>query len=421
VQLDFHPGVHLTYCTKVHPGHGWDHVFPSLQTCVPDLKARLCPEAPFGLGLRLSSMECDELLAEDRLCQFKDFLTAHDLYVFTLNGFPYGAFHGSRVKADVFAPDWQDKARLSYTLRLAKVLSELLPPDMEGGISTLPLSYKPWNSLRNHEAMIHITRNLILLVKELIDFKERSGTFIHLDLEPEPDGLVETTTELVEFYQEWLLPYGGLLLADTVGLSTQTAHQTLLEHIQVCLDTCHLAVTYEDPQDALKLLVENGIRVGKVQITNGWRAVLGPDKSSREQLSRELTPFSSSPYLHQVVGRREDGSRVHYRDLGEALPYLPKAGEYEWRIHYHLPMFVERFGSLETTRNLTQEVLELLGSGGFTKHLELETYTWEQLPAALKLDLVDSLELEYRWVLETLAQTESAPWNQNPGSCEIDL
>ncbi len=409
MQPDFHHAVHLTYCTKVHPGHGWDQVFPSLQTCVPELKRRVCPAAPFGLGLRLSAVECEDLLAPGRLQEFKDFLTAQDLYVFTLNGFPYGAFHGSRVKAEVFAPDWRDKARLSYTLRLAEILAELLPPGMAGGISTLPLSYKPWIPLRNHEAMIHIVRNLVLLVKELIDLKERYGTFIHLDLEPEPDGLVGTTAELVEFYQEWLLPYGGMLLADTAGMSNHTAHQTLLEHIQVCLDTCHMAVAYEEPQNTLDMLAENGIRVGKVQITSGWRAVLGPDKGSREQLSRELTPFSRSPYLHQVVGRRADGSRVHYRDLDEALPYLQNSCEYEWRIHYHLPMFVERFGSLETTRNLTQEVLKLLGSCGFTSQLELETYTWELLPAALKIDLVDSLELEYRWVLDTLAQANSEP------------
>jgi hypothetical protein len=407
VQLEFLDTVHLTYCTKVHPGHGWDTVFASLQMCVPELKRRVCPANPFGLGVRLSAAECEALTSPERLAEFQDFLAAHNLYVFTLNGFPYGAFHGASVKADVFSPDWRDKSRLTYTLRLADILAKLLPPGMSGGISTLPLSYKPWVPSRNYEAMVRITRNLVLVVKELIALKERGGPSLHLDLEPEPDGLVETTDELVEYYQEWLLPYGGMLLADMAGLSNHQAHAALLEHIQVCLDTCHMAVAFEEPQAALQKLAENGIRVGKVQITNGWRLLLDPNKGLRAGLVQELTPFCRSPYLHQVVGRQEDGVRVHYRDLDEAIADLPSARPGEWRIHYHLPLFVKRFGSLEATSGLTQKVLQLLPSAKFTDQLELETYTWELLPAELKVDLVDSLEREYRWVLDILARAHN--------------
>ena len=399
--------VHLTYCTKVHPGHGWDTVFASLQTCVPELKKRLSPAAAFGLGLRLSAAESEVLGTPGRLAEFRDFLAAHDLYVFTINGFPYGAFHGARVKADVFAPDWRFHTRLSYTIRLAQILAKLLPPGMSGGISTLPLSYKPWISPRKQEAKIRITRNLVLLTKELMTIKERGGPSIHVDLEPEPDGLVENTKELVAYYQEWLLSYGGRLLADMAGVAGNTAREALLEHIQVCLDTCHMAVAYEEPQETLKLLAENGIRVGKVQVTNGWRLVLGTEGNGREQLVQELTPFSQSPYLHQVVGRREDGEQVRYRDLSQALADLPQTPAQEWRIHYHLPLFVERFGNLEATHKLTREMLQLVKSSPFTDQLELETYTWELLPVDLKVDLVDSLEKEYRWVLDMLDSLEN--------------
>ena len=176
---------------------------------MPRLKARLSPQTPFGLGLRLSASECEELLAGDRLLAFKDFLAAHDLYVFTLNGFPYGAFHGPRVKAEVFAPDWREPARLDYTLRLVQVLQELLPPGLEGSISTSPLSYKPWLLSPDKEALGHITRNLTVVAHRLLEVREHSGLFIHLDLEPEPDGLVETCAEVAAFYQQWLLPLGG--------------------------------------------------------------------------------------------------------------------------------------------------------------------------------------------------------------------
>jgi hypothetical protein len=397
-------GVHLTYCTKVHPGHGWDTVFGSLQTCVPELKRRLQPEAAFGLGLRLSAAESETLAAPERLGEFRDFLAVHNLYVFTINGFPYGAFHGARVKADVFAPDWRFHTRLTYTIRLARILAKLIPAGMPGGISTLPLSYKPWLTSQKNEAMVRITRHLVLLTMELMAIKERGGPSIHVDLEPEPDGLVENTPELVAYYHEWLLPYGGKLLADLAGLAGDEARAALLEHIQVCLDTCHMAVAFEEPQQSLHLLAESHIRVGKVQITNGWRVGLNSLENGRERLVQELKPFTVSPYLHQVVGRRDDGLQVRYRDLGEALADLDRTQAQEWRIHYHLPLFVERFGQLEATCGLTAEMLRLLKSCPCTEQLELETYTWELLPAGLKMELLDSLEKEYRWVLNILGQ-----------------
>jgi hypothetical protein len=402
MQLASPGAAHLTYCSKVHPGHGWAQVWPQLQACLPALKARLSPQAPFGLGLRLSASECEELLAGDRLPAFKEFLAAHDLYVFTLNGFPYGAFHGPRVKAEVFAPDWREGARLDYTFRLIQVLQELLPPGLDGSISTSPLSYKPWLAPGDKEALGLITRNLTALAHRLLEVRERSGIFIHLDLEPEPDGLLETCAEVAAFYRDWLLPLGGRWMADRAGLSQGRAQETLLAHIQVCLDTCHLAVSYEDPGAALKCLAETGIKVGKVQVTSGWQAALPREQVGLAALGRELALFSRSPYLHQVRGRKNDGSLSRYEDLPEALPHLPASSDREWRIHYHVPLFIEGHGSLATTQAATRAVLQILARQGFTRHLEIETYTWELLPVELKLNLVDFLEREYHWTLEAL-------------------
>jgi hypothetical protein len=402
MQLAIPGAAHLTYCSKVHPGHGWGQVCPQLQACVPRLKARLSPRTPFGLGVRLSASECEELLAGDRLAAFKDFLTANDLYVFTLNGFPYGAFHGPRVKTAVFAPDWRHEARLNYTLRLTQVLQEILPPGLEGSISTSPLSYKPWLAPADREALGLITRNLAALAHRLLEVRERHGLFIHLDLEPEPDGLVETCAEVAAFYADWLLPLGGRWLADRAGLSLTRAREALLSHIQVCLDTCHLAVSYEDPEAALKCLADHGIKVGKVQVTSGWQVALPRGEAGLARLRLELAPFSRSPYLHQVRGRKNGGTLSRYGDLPEALPHLPASSGQEWRVHYHVPLFIERHGSLATTHATTRTMLHLLARYGFTRHLEIETYTWELLPGDLKLNLVDFLEREYRWTLEAL-------------------
>ena len=151
---------HLTYGTKIHPGRGWEELLGNLRAYVPPLKARLAPQRPFGLGLRLSNAESAELLARDNLPQFQAFLAQNGLYVFTLNGFPYGALDGPTVKSEIFAPDWREEERLTYTLRLVEILRRLLPPGVEGSISTMPLSYKPWIAPGDTEAWTQITTSV---------------------------------------------------------------------------------------------------------------------------------------------------------------------------------------------------------------------------------------------------------------------
>jgi hypothetical protein len=47
-------------------------------------------------------------------------------------------------------------------------------------------------------------------------------------------------------------------------------------------------------------------------------------------------------------------------------------------------------------------MLTLLSRQPFTHHLEIETYTWDVLPPALKLEIGDSIAREYEWVLSNL-------------------
>ena len=145
------------------------------------------------------------------------------------------------------------------------------------------------------------------------------------------------------------------------------------------------------------------MRTSKVQVTSGWQAALPHENAGLSTLCRELARFSRSPYLHQVRGRKNDGSLSHYGHLSEALPYLPHASDREWRIHYHVPLFIEQYGHLTSTHAETRAVLQLVAQYGFTHHLEIETYTWGLLPGDLKMDLVDFLEREYRWTLAALS------------------
>jgi hypothetical protein len=344
-------GVHLTYCTNIHPAVGWEAVQDSLRAHAPALKARLSPDAPFGIGLRLSGAESAELLQGSRLAGFRAWLDGEGLYVFTVNGFPHGTFHGEPVKADVHAPDWRTDERVAYTLRLAEILSALLPDGVDGTISTNPLSYGPW---LDDDGLAAATRNIVRVGDEL------RGTRVALAIEPEADGALATIGDLIRWWPDAL-------------------------DATVCFDACHSAVAYEDPDEVLGALDAAGIRVGKAQLS----AALTVPAAARE----ELRAFADPIYLHQVT---EQGSLRTWPDLPEALAENGSAAE--WRVHFHVPIFVERYGALESTQDHLRRCIERVR----TPHLEIETYTWDVLPAALKASSVDSIAREYEWVLGVL-------------------
>ena len=393
---------HLTYCTNIHPGEEWQQVFANLEKYVPNLKTQLAPDKPFGIGLRLADVAARQLLEKDALMQFKTWLVQQDLYVFTLNGFPYGGFHHQVVKDQVYAPDWSKKERLDYTLRLIKILAFLLPEGMEGSISTLPISYKPWFKedkstweLTLHSSTIH----LALVAAEMARIRQQTGKLIHVDLEPEPDGLIENSTEVIEFFQNWLLPIGGAFLAKSLGISQELAEQRLLEHIRVCYDTCHFAVEYEEPLLVFKRFEAAGIQIGKIQISAALRVMIPQDLQQRSLIVERLRPFAESTYLHQVIERRSDGRLHHYPDLVTALPELEKVDAQEWRIHFHVPIFIRDYQLLHSTQDDIIDVLDLLAKNNACEHLEIETYTWDVLPSEMKMDLLASIQREFEWVL----------------------
>ena len=383
---------HLTYCTNIHPAHGFAEVWESLERHALPLKASLSPDAPFGIGLRLSGEESREILQGDTLARFKAWLDKHGLYVFTMNGFPHGPFHGQPVKAQVHAPDWRTDERVDYTVRLAQSLAELLPDSMTGGISTSPLSYKAWVDETDAAMWQHLTRNVVQVTEYLAKLHAERGVLIHLDLEPEPDGLLENMGELTEFFRRWLLRDGAEMLSERLGISVDTAKEALLRHVQVCFDTCHVALAYEEPADVLAQFEALGIRVGKVQLSSALE--LPPGRA--DETRRALEPYDEPVYLHQVIQQNKDGSLTRFPDLPEALSALPQDAA-RWRVHFHVPVFLEHAGAFGTTQKTILETLKLHRQRPLSEHFEVETYTWSILPEALKLGLTASIERELSW------------------------
>jgi hypothetical protein len=398
LRLLSHRNFDLTYCTNIHPADGWEAVSASLRRYAPALKARFAPDAPFGVGLRLSARDARELLEGDNLALFQEFLHDEGLYVAIINGFPYGPFHGTPVKAAVYAPDWRDEARVRYTLDLIRILRTLVPRDLDGGVSTAPLSYKPWMAAADQGAWDSITRNIVRIAEALVRIRQDDGTLIHLDIEPEPDCSLENTAETLDFFERRLLPTGAPLLARALDLSEDAAREKLLEHIQICFDCCHFAVEFEDAPTAIDRIRAAGIRIGRAQLSSALDVPVPEDAREAERIRERLRAFADTTYLHQVVERRDDELR-HYLDLPDALDRPGDMSSRHWRIHFHVPLFTAEYDLLGSTQLFVGDVLRHMLQTGATRHLEIETYTWDVLPSGLKMNLLESIGREYEWVL----------------------
>lgn len=405
--MKYHNKYHLTYCTNVHPAENWQETFHNLQTYVLPLKEKIAPRISFGIGLRLCDLAAKELLIKNNIESFKEWLEENNLYVFTMNGFPFGEFHRGQVKDQVHQPDWTTKERLQYTINLIEILAQLLPTDIESGsISTSSVSYRLWSkNISDYQRTVKTACHHLAVVAEyLYCLKREKNISIHIDIEPEPDGLIEDCTELLKFFRNYLIPETGKYLQEELKISLDDAKEVVLEHIQVCYDVCHSALLYEDPGKMIKSLQSEGIKIGKVQISSAIKIAMGNKRAEREFLYDRLAVFAGSIYLHQVIARKKDGSFERYPDLGPAMEKIFTTDAEEWRIHFHVPVFVENYNGISSTREQIKKVLEYLEKESFTDHLEIETYTWDILPPEMKINLLDSIEREYQWVLKTLSR-----------------
>ena len=396
---------HLSYCSNIHAGETWDATFQNLKIYIPEVKKRLAHKGAFGIGLRLSHEASLILERPEHLQEFRDWLKKSNAYVYTLNCFPYGGFHRTKVKEQVHAPDWTTEARRDYTIRCFRILAQLLPEGMEGGISTSPLNYRHWFStdVEKEEAFAQATAHLIEVVEELVRLRRETGKLLHLDIEPEPDGLLENSEELIRYFKDWLLTKGKAELAKKLGIVEKEAAALILDHLQVCYDVCHFAIGYEKPKETFQKLKKAGIGIGKIQLSAALKLLIPDSPFERFSIGKRLEEFADTTYLHQVVGRTKEEGLKSYPDLPQALAQLGDTQDLEWRVHFHVPIFLENYGTFQSTQEDIVEVLKLVkADSSMTKHLEVETYTWEVLPEDTHLTLGEAISRELAWVREQL-------------------
>ncbi len=381
----------LAYCTNVHAGADLDATRANLQRHALAVKTQVCPDQAMGIGLWLSAAAARKLRADKQTEAFADWLREAGLVPFTLNGFPHGDFHQAVVKHRVYEPTWWDPARLSYTLDLIAILHDLLPDNMEGSISTLPVS---WGTPPpDDEKLFQAAEHLHKVANRLSRLERETGRLIYLCLEPEPGCILQRSGDVVLFFDEYLLH----------GIDESTVRR----HIRVCHDVCHAAVMFEPQAEVFKAYQAAGIAVGKVQVSSAVRLPLdGITAEERAAAFAELGAFAEDRYLHQTV-IRDGGEPVFHEDLPAALKAVadPRQIGGEWRVHFHVPIYLERFGRLASTQADIAACLAAVRSGPAVRHFEVETYAWDVLPTELRVpDLATGIAREMLWCREQLSR-----------------
>ncbi|MGI8633816.1 MAG: metabolite traffic protein EboE, partial [Segetibacter sp.] len=245
--------------------------------------------------------------------------------------------------------------------------------------------------------------HIIDVAEQLIDLNRSTGKILHLDIEPEPDGLIETGKEFIEWYQNYLLNAGVKRIASKYAVTNDEAEKMIKEHIRLCYDVCHFAIGYEPHAEIIKQLAAEGIQTGKIQISAALKAAMNGEADRRSKVRGAFAAFNEPTYLHQVIAREKDGGFVRYRDLPDALEDAENLSINEWRAHFHVPVFVKNFGVLDSTQDDIRHVLNIQKTAPFTHHLEVETYTWEVLSDSLKLPIDQSIVRELQWVENQLS------------------
>ena len=188
-------------------------------------------------------------------------------------------------------------------------------------------------------------------------------------------------------------------MAGLTGLDAQAAAAALRRHLGLCYDVCHAAIEYEDPAASIAVLKDAGIAIGKVQLSSALR-IAAVDAASPDQ----LRPFDEPVYLHQVI-QRDGDTLTRYRDLTDALQQAEAAIGSEWRIHFHVPVFLDRLKDFDTTQDFLREILAIHRATPVTGHLEVETYTWDVLPDQYRTaGLSEAIARELNWVRSELGE-----------------
>lgn len=384
----------IGYCTNVHAGTDLASISENLDRYAV-LARHACGLDELGVGLWLPAEAAAELSTDTSA--FASFLRQRGLRPFTINGFPYDNFHEAVVKHRVYVPTWAQTERLDYTCQLADVLAALLQHEdssVVGSISTLPLGWP--SGFASPGLLDKAAENLRALAAHLERVESRTGRQIVVAIEPEPGCQLDTTDDVIQWFSQHL---------------PDDQHR---RYLTVCHDICHSTVMMEPQAEVLSRLGEAGIGIGKVQVSCAivadWQSMA---KGRRREAIDQLKNFAEDRYLHQTGRLLASGEFCLAEDLPQLIATgsesdLPMGDDARWTVHFHVPIFLERFGHLATSQDDVLDCLQYLCSPNcnvnFTGHLEIETYAWTVLPESMRRrGLAEDIASEIKWLRKTLS------------------
>jgi hypothetical protein len=293
----------------------------------------------------------------------------------------------------VYEPDWSTEDRAQYTIDVADVLADVSPEGIQPSIQTAPLAFKP--NVTGPGVVEAFTQRVLDVTAHLVQLEQRTGRTVTLAIEPEPYCFLETTDETVAYFHEHL--YSGAAartLAAAARIPVADAHVALRRHLGIVFDICHQAVEYEDITASLEALVDAGVPILKLQEA----AALDVPEVTQDAVEA-LRPYAETVYLTQTLERR-DGRLTRFLNLEDAFAaWDADPGPRAWRIHIHVPVFLDDLGLFRSTRFAIEDALRVHRATPLSGQLEIETYTWDMLPESLKTgDIVEYVCREIEWV-----------------------
>lgn len=395
----------IGYCTNVHAGRDLASVLENLSNyCLP-IRQLVAPEASLGVGLWFSEDSARQTLQSDNLSLLRGKLSECGLLPFSLNGFPQGDFHSQIVKHRVYLPTWWQAKRRDYTLNLIKILDAILPSGQIGSISTLPIS---WGSPKPSDEQLRVAATHLLQVAMVLhELFETTGRFITIAIEPEPGCYLTDTASLRRFFRDYLSE------PSLSATESSIAHR----YLSICHDVCHAAVMFEDQKFEMAQLRSDGIAIGKVQVSSAvdvpWSSMT---EDGRIRAFEQLSAFAEYRYLHQTNCKLSDDTIQSFEDLPAALRIVNSPAQLvgTWRVHFHVPIYLNALGDLNSTQPEILKTLDILHGPEecrprFSGHYELETYAWEVLPQAIRVvNLCQGIASEIQWFEKNLNSTLSS-------------
>jgi sugar phosphate isomerase/epimerase len=370
------PAARLALCGNVFPAESVVEARAVFEGPLAQL-ASACQAQPFprpGFGLYLAAAAIAELDADAELrAAFQAQIRQSGWSIWTANAFPFGGFHGKRVKEKAFLPDWRTAERADFSFAVARFLAELMAPGERGSVSTCPLGYG--SAAREDAASLgHLEK----LAAGLDELAKNTGVDLVLALEPEPEGGFERVPDLAEWLAEHL------------------AHP----RIGICWDLCHSAVVGESAEEVLQALRATGTPLGKVQVS----AALQTEAGFGTQAEALLRLIAEDRYFHQA--RAFGANPQAWADLPELVAesaWPARLGlataEHELRVHCHVPLHRTEFapGLVSTDWRSMLSAAQQAGCRDF----EVETYTLPVLPEQILIGgatPLDRLPVEQRLV-----------------------